>query len=43
MSGAFICYLKPIGLSLDRKGRLWVGLDGFRTSEIKVIKYLQQT
>ena len=36
-------FRKPIGLSLDRKGRLWVGLDGFRTGEIKVIKYLQQT
>nr|XP_022303444.1 uncharacterized protein LOC111111011 [Crassostrea virginica] len=32
---------RPDGLSVDSKGRLWVGL--FNTEEIKVIQYLEQS
>lgn len=33
---------KPFGLSIDMKGRLWVGVIGKLTGEIKVIQYLKE-
>lgn len=33
---------KPSGLSIDIKGRLWVGVVGKLTGEIKVIQYLRE-